>query len=332
MRNANLYTVPTAKVPVITALTMKVSTMHTTRILGLAAIALGVWACGGDDGAGTTGTGGSGQGGMSSSSSSMGGMASSAGGGGNTGSAGGGGSTSSAGGGGMNACPTLSDDFEDPNTLGCWQLRHQTEGTFAQYDVLDIDQTVAGHLAIQPTASGWYGEDAGVLVFKEVEGDFVVEVDVIARNEQMPQAAPVDAYHSAGLMVRDPASGVGTQNWLMYNVGYQEAFVGTEGKTTVDSSSVLTLTPGQNEARLRICRVGSDYTMYHRYAGETAWTEDHAFPRADLPATLQVGLIMNAWPPDAQGVARNVRGEFAEVTFGNVSSTTDCTADITSPR
>lgn len=319
MRNTNLYTDLHAGLYI-----KKVSTMGMTRILGLAAVALGVWACGGDDGTPAgTGTGGTGQGGTTSSSSGMGGMTSSTGGGGT--------STTTTGGGGTGGCVMLSDDFEDASTLNCWQLRHQAEGTFAQYDALDIDQTVAGHLAIQPTASGWYGEDEGVLVFKDVTGDFVVEVDVIARNEQMPQSAPVDSYHSAGLLVRDPASATGTQNWLMYNVGYQEAFVGTEGKTTVDSTSVLTLTPGQNQGRLRICRVGSDYMMYHRYPGETAWTEDHAFPRADLPATLQVGLIMNAWPPDMQGVARNVRGEFAEVTFGAVSGVADCTADITSP-
>ena len=295
------------------------------RIVAWTALALGLLACGSEEDATSTGGTTSAQGGESASSSSgMGGMAASG--------TGGDAATSVGGTGGSPAgCTSLSDDFEDASSMSCWQRRHQVEGTFAQYEVIDIDQTVPGNLTITPTASGWYGEDAGVLVYKELTGDFVVEVDVLANNEQSPASAPVDPYHSAGLLVRDPASAPGAQNWLMYNVGYQDTFVGTEGKTTVNSVSVLTLSSGEHQGRLRICRVGTDYRMYHWYPGESAWTEDHVYPRTDLPATLQVGLIMNAWPPAAQGVARNVRGEFADITFGAVTATADCTAEITTP-
>jgi hypothetical protein len=247
-------------------------------------------------------------------------------------SGGSGGTTSSANGGsggsgGSANCPQFSDELDDPSTLSCWSLRHQVEGDPAQYDSLDVGQTVPGHLVIRPTAGGWYNEQEHPLVYKEFGGDFVVETYAMALDETDPNLPTSDDYHSAGLMLRDPASDTGTQNWLMYNTGYQVGETGTEGKTTVDSNSVLTLLPGTFRGRLRICRLGAEYRMFKWLEGETDWTLEHTYTRPDLPGTLQVGMVTNAWPPQG-GPDRNIEARFDYIRVGSVASVADCTATI----
>jgi hypothetical protein len=248
-------------------------------------------------------------------------------GGASVGGGGSGGASVGGGGSGGAVCAMLSDELDDDATFGCWSLRDVVEGTPAQYDVLDIDTTVPGNLVIEPTSSGWYGEQEGPFVYKDVTGDFVVEIQVAALDETNPSTPASDPYHSAGIVARDPSSDTGTQDWIMYDVGYQDSFLGTEGKTTTSSMSVLTLIPGYHSGRLRVCRVGEDMHLLRWLDDESGWTEEFVYPRGDLPATLQVGLITNAWPP-GNDMPRNLQARFDYVRFGNVTGAADCTADF----
>jgi hypothetical protein len=261
-----------------------------------------------------------------STTSSTGGEAGAGGDGGSAGEGGRGGAGAGGGGeGGAVPCASLSDEFDDASSLECWARREVVEGTPAQYELLDVDTTVPGQLVIEPTGSGWYDDDEGPFLYKELTGDFVVEVEAAALDEGDLVSAPSEPFHSAGLLARDPSSDQGTQDWVMYNLGRQEMFVGSEGKTTLSSMSVLTLLPGEHRGLLRMCRDGADIRLLRRLEGDAAWVEEHVYPRPDLPATLQVGLVINAWPPGG-GDARNLHARFGYVRFGD--PTAGCSADF----
>lgn len=224
----------------------------------------------------------------------------------------------------------LSDEFENASSLSEWSLRHVVEGGPAQYSTLDINGSHAGRATIVPTSSGWFQDGKAPFLFKLVTGDFVVQIHVNARNSANPNAAPTQEFNSAGLLARDPASVTGSENWIMYNVGFQSSVerVATERKSTVDSASALFFRDGFHSGRLAICRLGDTFRMFRRLDNENAWSEEpEPFVRSDLPDRLQVGITANGFsaPPD-------ITAEFDYVRFSVPSSIADCTADIPRTR
>lgn len=217
------------------------------------------------------------------------------------------------------ACTDLDDEFDDPASLDCW-----TNYDPGQYTLLDVDATLAGHLLLEPiNTDGWFDDGDGPFLYKMLGGDFVVETHVAAVDRNAPDMPPAQAFNSAGLVLRDPASAPAAENWLMYNLGYQDDIVGTEGKTTTNSSSELTLVEGLNSGRLRVCRIGREFHMYRWLDDETDWTLEHTYARPDLPDDLQVGIVGNAYtaPPDLQA-------QFDYVRFGTATDARSCTAPI----
>jgi hypothetical protein len=319
--------------------------MRTTKLSSgalAATMLLAFSACdGGGDGSGGTGgigaassggAGGGGNGGAPAGGS--GGTPAGGSGGVPSGGAGGSGGAPSGGAGGSGGAvddlAALSDDFENAATLSGWTLLHQELGLPAPHEILDIDTTAPGKLVIVPLVSAWYQDDMATFMYKEITGDFLVEVDAAAYQKGTANGAPTQIYNSAGMLVRDPASTLPLQSWLMYNIGYQEAFIGVEGKATVASQSELILIPtnGVYTARLRLCRLGNTVHMLRRLPGDPAWTETHTFPETfdqtpafTLPQTVQVGLIDNAY------TVAGVRAEFEYIQFSRPQSAADCSAN-----
>jgi hypothetical protein len=65
-----------------------------------------------------------------------------------------------------------------------------------------------------------------------------------------------------------------------------------EDKTTNDSFSTYVFHPiVATEGELRLTRVGTDFSMYYRPIGDLVWQLLGTHARADLPATLQVGMM-----------------------------------------
>jgi beta-lactam-binding protein with PASTA domain len=220
---------------------------------------------------------------------------------------------------------TFSDEF-DANSLGDWELRHQVEGTSAQYTVLDINQTIPGSLTIVPTVTpGWFANGDGPLIFKLLTGNFSVQTRVTADSVTSPGQAPGSNFNSAGLMARNPDGASGPENYIMLNIGRQDSSiagsVGSETKTTVNSSSTLFLQPGSNTGDLILCRVGNDFVSFRFLAGDSGWTQTTSFTRNDLPATLQVGMVVNAFNAPA-----DLRASFDYIRLRPTpASVNDCT-------
>ena len=227
------------------------------------------------------------------------------------------------GGAAIDPADTYSDDFSD-DTLASWSLRHQEVGEAPQYTLLDIDRTRSGALTIEPTRTpGWFAGGTAPLIFKRVSGDFSVEVDVLAESAANPGEPPGANFNSAGLMARDPSSDAGSENYVMVNLGRQNGgqspVIGTESKTTRNSSSTLDIQLGTNRGRLILCRVGSDFRSYRLLDNEVEWRRIASVPRPDLPDSLQVGMVANGFEgPD-------LRATFFEISLRVPQSLEDCT-------
>lgn len=215
----------------------------------------------------------------------------------------------------------LSDEFDDAKTLQDWKVHNR--------DHMKTFEVKGGKLIVEPDAKvdriAWYMDDAGPLVYKQITGDFLAEIQLRVGSVKEPNRAPYGSFNSAGFVVRDPASKDGDQNWIMYNFGNQYMGFGREAKTTEDSESVLSIydAPSKyNSGKLRVCRIGSTFYLYHWMENEKKWIAEAAaeeFERDDIPQTVDVGMIINA-----SGTPKETRAEFDYVRFGKVGSKEEC--------
>ncbi len=180
--------------------------------------------------------------------------------------------------------------------------------------------------------SVWYSDTSGSMLYAYTTGDLMVETK-IKSNQRTDQKARSDSrYTSAGLIIRDPDSSAGKMRWLVFNIGSQDGFFGTEVKTTRDStgfsldsflgnSSLSTwysnkIEGSSNEFQLRICRIGAEFRFYAKPVTASNWQEEIIsadtvkagseapvagingngairLQRPDLPTTLQIGIMSN---------------------------------------
>jgi hypothetical protein len=206
----------------------------------------------------------------------------------------------------------------------------------------------------------WYSDTSGAMLHTHISGDFMVETKVTSNLRSDIKKQADSRYTSAGLVVRDPESTAGKMRWMVFNLGSQDGFFGTEIKTTTDGAGGFSLDAlsgnssnstwfsnkiegSSNEAKLRICRVGPELRFLIFPTGETNWREETLnsstvragveghipglnatgpmrFQRADLPALLQVGLMANDIGNAATGEAR-----FDYIRFSRINSFDTCT-------
>ena len=220
----------------------------------------------------------------------------------------------------LSAVSGLSDEFDDPSTLSDWQRVHQTEGWNAdQLDQWDIGATRAGQMSLVPNTVSWYQDYRGPLVFKEVTGDFVIttRLEITDRDDITGSDAddvPSDGSFSlGGVMIRTPRDISSPADWIAgsmaddgTNDGENYVFLSMghgagvsnngftlEVKTTRNSDSQLELTPlptDDNAIIIQTARIGSSVITLYQRPGEQ-WRVHRRYSRADLPETLQVGLV-----------------------------------------
>lgn len=192
----------------------------------------------------------------------------------------------------------LSDEFENPASLGEWRHVYRAEGQRAnQLAEFSIGRRISGWLTMTPHTSTWYRDFRGVLAFKPVTGDFLV-ITRLRTTNRAGQGAPQSLFSLAGLMVRAPRAITpatwrpGQENYIFLALGSanQPGVYQYEVKTTRQSDSQLEITPAPGgEAQLAILRVGAAFVAL-RSETEGAWTVHRRYSRPDLPAALQAGL------------------------------------------
>jgi len=181
---------------------------------------------------------------------------------------------------------------------------------------------------------GWFSDSQGALLYKDVTGDFMIETEVSMHRKDGEAGLPEGNFSSAGLLVRAPNGTQGNENWLMFNIGFQNRFYGRELKVTrpmdipkednplydlgMHSLSTLYLLPEESTEpmKLRVARIGDELRSY--YFSDGKWHEQkpqqgmevfgnginevvsefgngHFRPNGmNLPDTVQAGIIVNA--------------------------------------
>ncbi len=195
----------------------------------------------------------------------------------------------------------LSDEFDDPKTLARWLRVYQVEKSGAdQLQSLDIDRTTRGWMTLVPYTSSWYRDLRGVLVHKNVRGDFIVTTRVRATN-RAGNGPPSRQFSLAGIMVRTPRE-ITPQTWqpggedyifLSLGAADQPSTFQFEVKTTLRSDSQLEISaaPGP-EALIRVARIGAHFILLKKPVEGGAWTVHRRYERPDMPAELQVGMTV----------------------------------------
>jgi hypothetical protein len=196
----------------------------------------------------------------------------------------------------------LSDEFDDPATLGNWQRLYATEQWPAnQLETWDIGATQTGHMTVVPHPSTWFNDHKGALAYQAVSGDFVATVRVVAVDRSADaDEIPGGSFDMAGIMVRAPR-GVTPETWTAGGENHLLAALGNGGSpnvsfqigrmSTVNStSSVVFSDVAGNDARLQIARIGGAFILLDAMQGG-AWSVRARYRRDDLPAAVQVGLI-----------------------------------------
>ena len=191
---------------------------------------------------------------------------------------------------------SLSDEFTSTSTLGSWKHVHQTEGWNA--DQLAKCAVEGGWLTLVPHTSTWYMDYRGVLVYKDVPGDFVVTTSLTTTGRD-GRSAPRAPYSLGGIMVRSPRSDQasnwreGGENYVFLSLGSadQSGRYQFEVKTTQNSQSNLEkiLAPS-GEAQLRVAKIGQHLILLRNQGN--GWIVHKRYSRPDMPATLQVGLTV----------------------------------------
>lgn len=189
----------------------------------------------------------------------------------------------------------LGAEFGDARTLADWRQFHEVEGWPDMTRRLEV-RAAAGELYLEPHTSGWYADFHAPFVFRQVSGDFVVTTRL--RADGLAGGLPRTPWSLAGLMVRAPRAVTpatwrpGGEDWLFITTGVAEDPTQPviETKTTRGSLSRLRLHAARaGWVELRVTRRGAAFELASRWDGEE-WVVRDRFERADLPATLQVGL------------------------------------------
>ena len=197
----------------------------------------------------------------------------------------------------------LSDEFDSQDSLANWKDSAAVEGWPNLIDTIDVGQTEEGVLTIIPKTSGWWGDYRGILLYKEITGDFIATARVKAAGKRDVAGksgdVPTRTFSLVGLMARqNPGTTqnnwkTGKENWLFITTGYGSSNhpePQIETKTTKDSTSQLMLEPSKTGwLELRLARISPYFILLYRFEGEE-WEISRVFRRPDLAENLQVGI------------------------------------------
>jgi hypothetical protein len=158
----------------------------------------------------------------------------------------------------------------------------------------------------------WFQAQRGVLFFRPTHGDFRITATVRASKASDPSQPPGQdgTVQLGGVMAR--AAHKPNENYVFIVVGSDRDGLSVETKTTTANQSRFEGPAWDSaSADLKLCRIGSTFTLAKRHAGTSeAWIVAATYDRPDMPHEMQVGLnIYTDSQPDLQVRYGDVRIE-----------------------
>jgi hypothetical protein len=202
----------------------------------------------------------------------------------------------------------LSDEFNAPCDLYKWQNIDSVEGWYADHlEQHNVSVAYEGELMMMPYTSSWFEDYRGVLLFKELEGDFVFTSRITVTNRAGLAVLPNTVFSLAGLMVRAPKTLTnGATGWQPDEENYVFLSIGRasgntqfqfEVKTTQDGNSVLNISNiGVNQIYIRMIRINNAILALYSL-DNINWAVHRRYDRSDLPNLVQLGFVTYTdWP------------------------------------
>ncbi|HEY9068579.1 MAG TPA: hypothetical protein VIO33_26570 [Burkholderiaceae bacterium] len=195
----------------------------------------------------------------------------------------------------------------------------EPEWRWLQRDAVEIEPRTDRLALIATRESLWFLNARGPLVYRQLVGDGTVSAVVKARKRSDPASPPDMEWQFAGLLLRDPASDawMSLENYVFNVIGFCCGELQVETKSTRQGlSEIHSFRWDSGDAELAIQRSGARFTLRARRVGShdnrgDAWRELVSYDRPDLPARLQVGLILYA---HSQGRGRHdLRADFEQI-------------------
>lgn len=209
----------------------------------------------------------------------------------------------------------LSDEFNKPCNIDDWYNINETEGWGAeQLELHDVAITNDDKLTMMPYTSSWFADYRGILLFKNISGDFIFETSVEASN-RAGAGLPSSQYSLSGLMIRTPKSLTtgatdwtgGQENYVFLAMGFaatnHPSCSGCAGphfevKNTINSNSNLTISSIESlNVIIRMVRINGVVLVLRRTPA-TPFVVHARFDRSsNMPDSVQVGMVTYTdWP------------------------------------
>jgi hypothetical protein len=205
------------------------------------------------------------------------------------------------------------DDSFDGNALDpSWQVLNGSQ--------LGMFVVRGGSLVLEQNLSGgyWYNTGQGPFVFKLLTGDMMVTTILhMSAASNLTQPPPAPTWGIAGIMARNATT---IENWVWIGIGTPNGLgtIGGEHKTTVASATTITdFAWTSPTAHLRLCRVADHFSVLDETGG--TWNLEQDYVRPDLPAQLQIGMMIGVYSGPA-----DLHVEFDDITFRTPLSLADC--------
>jgi hypothetical protein len=166
----------------------------------------------------------------------------------------------------------LGDEFEDPASISQWHRLNDVEGWNAdQLEAWDVDTTAPGAMHVMPHTSSWFMDLRGVLVFKEITGDFVttMRLNVLSRhNPGDPTEPPNRSFSLTGIFAHAPR-GISSAAPTPYttNSVWPPGDFGSDWQPDTDNYIFLSMgsagNPGTRQCEVKTTLNGNSQLYYH---------------------------------------------------------------------
>ncbi len=204
----------------------------------------------------------------------------------------------------------IVENFTAPPTDNGWQ--------WYQPELVSIeiaDQQLQVETLVE---SVWYQNKRGPMLFRYLEGDGDITVNVKTRKASDLSSYPDIEWQFGGIIFRNPSSDAwfAREDYVFNVIGHRKSGLQVELKSTKNGySDVSAFDWPTGDAQLKIQRRGAQFNLFARPIPNSQEGNDNGgewqlmgeYTREDFPSVLQVGLIVYSYSAGRQVFDLNVQ-------------------------
>jgi len=193
----------------------------------------------------------------------------------------------------------------NPMSIG-WNYKNRN--LFVSYQKSDT------FIMIPVMKSWWEDAQSGGMLFKEVNGDFVVETKIHITKNSRGDEMPDKGFQQAGIIIRKKEDQ--KENYIFFGVGTggnasPKIFL----KRTIESKSKISTQKNENmESWLRIEKKGAKLIAWSKTEADANWIKQGEYQMAWLEDTIQLGLgVYAGFPGNGPKMKPDMKAVFTQL-------------------